>query len=148
LANGGCTGGKGETAINAEELLKRCWDAAGERKAEDLAALDLGGLSSVADYFLICSGTSEPHLKAIRDHLEREARTWGRRPRTVEGFPESLWIVIDFGDVLVHLFHPRTREYYGLEELWSDGKRWRPDAAGGGSAATPASRGDSTADCG
>ena len=106
--------------------MRRLWDAADARKAEDIVALDLRGISSVADYFLICSGTSEPHLKAIRDHLEREAAALESRPRTVEGFPESRWIVVDFGPVLVHIFHPQTRGYYGLEELWSDGRRWQP----------------------
>lgn len=123
---------KGGDAIKVEELLRRLWDAAEDRKAEDIVALDLRGVSSVADYFLICSGTSDPHLKAIRDRLAEEARSLGARPRTVEGFPESHWIVADFGPILVHIFHPQTRGYYGLEELWSDGKRWRPTSRDSG----------------
>lgn len=111
--------------------MRSLWNAAEARKAEQIVALDLRGLSSVADFFLICSGTSEPHLKAIRDHLEREASALGSRPATVEGFPESRWIVIDFGSILVHIFHPQTRGYYGLEELWSDGRRWQPDSSAG-----------------
>ncbi len=105
-----------------------CWRAAADRKADAVTALDLRELSSVADFFLLCCGTSEPHLRAIREEVEKQLRDRGIRPRAVDGFPESRWIVMDYRDVMVHIFDPPTREYYALEELWADAGRWAPPA--------------------
>ncbi len=86
--------------------------------------LDLRGISSFTDYFVICSGTSEPHLKAIssgiREGLHHEANL---SPLASEGAPLSQWIVIDYSDVLVHIFHADKRRFYALESLWSDAPR-------------------------
>lgn len=86
--------------------------------------LDLRGISTFTDFFVICSGASEPHLKAIssgiRDGLHKEAN---RSPLSSEGSPLSQWIVIDYSDVLVHIFHNEKRRFYALESLWSDAPR-------------------------
>jgi ribosome-associated protein len=96
----------------------------GDKKAEDVIILDLRGLSSFTDYFVICSATSEPHLKAlssgIRDSLHKE---YGLSPLASDGSPASQWIVIDYSDVLVHIFHTDKRGFYALENLWSDAPR-------------------------
>ena len=86
--------------------------------------LDLRGISTFTDFFLICSATSEPHLKAIANDLdERLRKEHGRNPLSVDGFPASQWIVCDYGDVIVHAFHESRRAYYSLEDLWSDAPR-------------------------
>lgn len=86
--------------------------------------LDLREISALTDFFLICSATSEPHIKAIVSELTvRLRKEHGRKPQAVDGFPGSQWIVADFDDVIVHVFHEARRPYYGLEELWSDAPR-------------------------
>lgn len=86
--------------------------------------LDLRGISTFTDYFVICSGASEPQLKAIASEVQDRLRTEAdRRPMAVDGFPASQWIVVDYGDVLVHIFNSEKRDYYALEDLWSDAPR-------------------------
>jgi ribosome-associated protein len=87
-------------------------------------ALDLRGISSFTDFFIICSGTSEPHLKAIISELqERLKKDHALRPIAVDGFPMSQWVVADYSDVVVHIFHTEKRAFYSLEDLWGDAPR-------------------------
>ncbi len=87
-------------------------------------AIDLRGISSFTDFFVLCSGTSEPHLKAIASEVEgRLKKEHGVTPMAVDGYPLSQWIVADFSDVVVHIFHADKRDFYSLEELWSDAPR-------------------------
>ncbi len=92
--------------------------------------LDLRGISTFTDFYVICSGTSEPHLKAIageiQDKLKEEHDT---RPSAVDGYPVSQWVIIDYLSVLVHIFHADKRSYYALEDLWGDAPRLRLDLA-------------------
>ena len=108
---------------DARQLAKLCRDIALDKKALDPVLLDVRKVSSVADYFLILSGNSEPHLKAIADEIARRLRDAGLRTRHHNGYPQSRWVVMDYGDVMIHIFHPEMREHYGLEHLWGDGKR-------------------------
>lgn len=86
--------------------------------------LDLREISTFTDFFVICSGTSEPHLKAIAGEIETRLRKdHSLRPAAVDGFPASQWIVIDYLQVIVHVFHREKREFYSLEDLWSDAPR-------------------------
>jgi ribosome-associated protein len=104
-------------------FLKACADAASDKKAEDITLLDMRGLSSFTDYFLICSGASEPQLKAIANGVRQEMKEkYDRKPIYEDGFPASQWVILDFGDLLIHIFHKDKRGYYGLEDLWSDAK--------------------------
>ena len=83
--------------------------------------LDLREISTFTDFFVICSGTSEPHLKAIAGSIEVGLREdHGVRPSAVDGFPTSQWIVLDYMQVIVHVFHHERRDFYSLEDLWSD----------------------------
>lgn len=115
----------GGRAIEPLPLAKLCRAAALDKKAEDVVLLDVRGISTVADFFLICSGHSEPHLRAVADEVSRQARAHGVRPRGRDGYPPSRWVVMDFGTVLVHIFHPELRQRYALEQLWGDAKRVR-----------------------
>jgi ribosome-associated protein len=109
---------------NGETLARACANAAADKKADDLVVLHMQGVSTVTDFFVICSASSEPQLKAIansiREQVQKEA---GRKPLSAEGSPVSQWIVLDYGEVIVHLFHSEKRGHYGLENLWSDATR-------------------------
>ena len=86
--------------------------------------LDLREISTFTDFFVICSGTSEPHLKAIAGEIETRLREDHKtRPAAVDGFPASQWIVLDYMQVIVHVFHREKRDFYSLEDLWSDAPR-------------------------
>lgn len=93
------------------------------KKADDVVILDVRKVSSATDYLVICSGNSVPHLKAVGEEILRQAREAGLRTKRQEGYPQSRWVVLDFGDVMVHVFHPDLREHYDLEHLWGDAKR-------------------------
>jgi ribosome-associated protein len=115
-----------ETEIEGLALAEAIAQAAEEMQAEDITILDLQGISTIADYFVICSGTSHPHLKAIRREIsEALDKDHGLKRHSAEGSPESHWIVLDYRDVIVHIFHSDKRGYYSLEDLWSDGKTIR-----------------------
>ncbi len=86
--------------------------------------LDLRGISTFTDYYVICSGGSEPQIKAIAEAIQERLREdYGTRPAAVDGFPVSQWVIIDYLSVLVHIFHADKRAYYALEDLWSDAPR-------------------------
>jgi ribosome-associated protein len=110
--------------LSIERLALLCAEYAANKKAEDIVVLDMRGVSSFADYFVICSGTSEPHLKAIAGEIQSQLRDEHHvRPQNVDGYPMSQWIVVDYYDVLVHIFHHEKRAFYSLEDLWSDAVR-------------------------
>jgi ribosome-associated protein len=89
-----------------------------------MVVLDLREISTFTDFFVICSGTSEPHLKAIAGEIETRLREDHEiRPAAVDGFPASQWIVLDYMQVIVHVFHREKRDFYSLEDLWSDAPR-------------------------
>ena len=108
--------------VPALKLLLACAEAAASKKAERIVGLDLTDLKGVADYFLVCSGTSEPQVKAIAEAVEEQVRLLGAKPWHVEGREGRHWILLDYVDVVVHVFHERTREYYLLERLWGDAR--------------------------
>ncbi|MEY4070416.1 MAG: hypothetical protein RL721_1030 [Candidatus Eisenbacteria bacterium] len=110
-------------AVRGEALLRLAAEAAASKKAVDMVGLDLSGLDGVADYFLICSGTSEPQVKAIAEAVEDQLRAAGAKPWHIEGREFRRWVLLDFVDVVVHVFHEKTREYYLLERLWGDARR-------------------------
>jgi len=109
-------------SIPSLELLRAAAEAAVSKKAEALIGLDLAGLQGVADYFLICSGASEPQVKAISEAVEERLRLLGAKPWHIEGREGRRWVLLDYVDVVVHVFHEKTREYYLLERLWGDAR--------------------------
>lgn len=94
-----------------------------EKKGENILLLDLIGICSFTDYFVICSGTSERMLRSLAEEAQKAAKkSHGAQARGIEGEPEGGWILIDYGDVILHLFSPAVRKYYQLEDLWSEGR--------------------------
>jgi ribosome-associated protein len=93
-----------------------------DKKGEDIVVLDIRELADFAEYFVICSGTSDRMLNALADDVLQTVRQNYKMKGRVEGQPQDGWLLIDFGDVIVHLFSPDRRDYYRLEELWNQGK--------------------------
>lgn len=112
-----------EAERTALAVLRVAAEAAASKKATDMVGLDLTPLEGVADYFLICSGSSEPQVRAIAEEVEDKLREAGTRAWHVEGREGRRWVLLDFVDVVVHVFHEKTREYYLLERLWGDARK-------------------------
>jgi len=93
-----------------------------DKKASEIMALYVADKTIVADWFVICSGRAVPHVKTLCDELEEKAFEIGLEIRRKEGYSEGRWIVLDFSDILVHIFHPEERAYYNMERLWMDAK--------------------------
>jgi ribosome-associated protein len=113
-------------ALDAEGTARRAAEVAQEKKADDVVLVDLRGKSSYADFLVICSGTNERQLEAVADAVEKALREAGQHLIGVEGGRGGRWVLLDFGDVVVHVFHQEERAYYDLEGLWSDAPMTRP----------------------
>jgi ribosome-associated protein len=110
--------------MDSRRLALLCRELADNKKAEEIVILDVRELSSVTDYFVIASGTSEPHLRAIEEEItDRLREDHEVRPRAIDGTTQTLWVVLDFFDVIVHLMRQDVRERYDLETLWGDAPR-------------------------
>ena len=101
----------------------RITGAADKRRAEEVVVLDMRGLTTICDYFVICSGRSRPHVDAIAEEVEEQMSALGIEPRHIEGIPDSSWVILDYLDVVVHVFEPDARRFYNLEGLWGDAAR-------------------------
>lgn len=113
--------------MDSRKLARLCLELADSKKAENLVILDVRKLTSVTDYFVIGTGTSEPHLRAIVDEITDGVREQcDLRPRNVDGGLETSWVVLDFSSVIIHIMKEETRQHYDLETLWSDAPRVRP----------------------
>jgi ribosome-associated protein len=105
--------------MNSEQLSELVVDALEEVKGKDIVKLDVREMTSVTDYMVVASGTSNRHVKALADAVAEKAKAAGHRPIGVEGEEGSEWVLLDLGDALVHVMLPRVREFYNLEKLWS-----------------------------
>jgi ribosome-associated protein len=105
--------------MNSEQLSDLVIDALEEVKARDIVKLDVRKLTTVTDYMIVASGTSNRHVKALADAVAEKSREAGQRPIGVEGTEGSEWVLLDLQDTLVHVMLPRVREFYNLEKLWS-----------------------------
>jgi ribosome-associated protein len=108
--------------LDPGQLARAAADIAYDKKASDVLLLDIGELTTIADYFVICNGNNTRQIQAISDAIEDELKKQGARMLHREGIAESGWLILDFGDVIVHIFGPKEREYYRLERLWSEAK--------------------------
>ena len=110
--------------MESKQLALRCRELADDKKAEDIAVLDVRKISSVTDYFVLCTGTSEPHLRAVVDEITERLRTeYGLRPRATDGTLHTGWVVLDYFDVILHVMRTDLRERYDLDALWGDAPR-------------------------
>ena len=109
-----------------DKLLVLVMDALEELKGVDIRILDVGGLTSITDHMVIASGTSTRHVKSLADNVTRKTRQAGYRALGVEGEQAAEWVLVDLGDVVVHVMMPRVREFYALEKLWSVGSDVKP----------------------
>lgn len=108
---------------SSKEKAFLCARAALDHKAIDLAILEVKNLSSFADYFVISSGNSDRQVQAIASHIEEKLGKQGLHPLGIEGKREGRWVLLDYGDVIIHIFYDPIREFYDLERLWSDAPR-------------------------
>lgn len=106
--------------ITVEQMLKIAYDAIDDKKGEQIAVLNIGKISSLCDYFVIASASSQRQVKAIADNVEDEFTKLGIEARGKEGMSEQRWILLDYGDIMVHVFYNEDREFYNLERLWKD----------------------------
>ncbi len=107
----------------SKDKALECARAAIDKKAENLKVLDLTNLSSFTDFFLICSGTSDRQVMAIADSIEAAMSAQDHELISIEGYSEGRWVLMDFGDVVIHIFLEALREYYDLENLWAEAPR-------------------------
>lgn len=115
--------------FEGEAMAKAAANYADDKKAEDIVIMDVRGISPVTDYFVICSVTSMPQLRAVRDEIEHQFKTEHHaRPLAGDRNLESMWLILHYGDVMIHIFHKDKRDFYALEDLWSDAPMvpWAP----------------------
>lgn len=108
--------------VQAKEMAKIAYHALDEKKGEDIRIIDIAGISVLADYFIIANGSSESQVQAMVDNVEEEMHKAGYSLKQQEGYGSGNWVLLDFGDVIVHVFDKENRLFYDLERIWRDGK--------------------------
>lgn len=108
--------------ISQNEKLSTIVKALDSKRAEDIRIIEIGDLTIVADYFVIANGTSSTQTKALAEEVEFKMSQLGVEPNRTEGYQGATWVVLDYGDIIVHVFYKETRDHYNLERLWSDAK--------------------------
>lgn len=101
------------------ELVEKIFKILDNKKAIDITKIDLNNKTTITDYFIVASGTSNTHVKSLADNVEEELKKEGILPNKIEGYDSGLWILMDYGEVIVHIFTKAERENYSLEDLWS-----------------------------
>ncbi|MEP6754938.1 MAG: ribosome silencing factor [Chthonomonadales bacterium] len=109
--------------MTAEDKAQLIVEAADNKIARDITLLDLRGLTLMTDYFFICCGTSTTHIRTICDGIKESMKEQGAGGMRIEGFDAAVWILMDYGDVVVHIMNPEQREYYDIESFWGEAKR-------------------------
>lgn len=111
----------------SHEMAKTACDALAEKKAEELRVIDISEISPIADYFIIATGTNTNQLQSMVDAVDEKLTDAGHRAKQIEGNRSSSWILMDYGDIIVHLFSKEDRLFYNLERIWTDGKKIEVD---------------------
>jgi ribosome-associated protein len=114
-----------EVPSSTRETLQIVLSRLEEMKAEDVITIDLNGKTSIADFMVVASGRSNRHVGSVADNVVQELKKAGRKDIRVEGQPHCEWVLIDTGDVIVHVFRPEVRDFYGLEKMWAPGRAGR-----------------------
>ena len=107
----------------SKEMVKLAYAALDEKKAEDIRIIDIAGVSVLADYFIICNGSNESQVRALVDNVEEALEKAGYPLKQTEGHGLGRWVLMDFGDIIVHVFDRENRLFYDLERIWVDGKQ-------------------------
>ena len=107
----------------SKEIAKLACEALADKKADDIKVIDISEVSSLADYFVIAAGGSSTQVKALADEVEFQLKQLGISPNHIEGHRSNTWILLDYGNVVVHVFLKETRDFYDLERLWQDGEQ-------------------------
>lgn len=107
-------------ALNARSMAALAAEAARDKKAHHVVVMEMAGITPITDYFVICSGTNPIQVRAIADHIEEKMQEANVQKLHAEGYGTGRWILLDYGHVVVHVFHERERDYYNLERLWGD----------------------------
>lgn len=113
--------------VKANEMVKIAYEAILDRKAEDVRIIDISGVSTIADYFIICDGSNSTQVQAIQANVDEQLGRAGFMPLRVEGVRSASWILMDYGDVVIHVFSKEDRLFYDLERIWKDGKELSVD---------------------
>jgi ribosome-associated protein len=113
----------GGTRLESNELARTIVQIVEDKKAEDIIMLDIRELSIIADYFVICTGTSERQVRALAREVDEQLGKQGIEPLHIEGMTDARWVLLDYNNVIVHIFDPVTREYYRLDKLWAEAPR-------------------------
>ena len=106
----------------SKKMAQLAFDALEDKKAEDIKVMNIGEITVLADYFIIAGGTNRNQVQAMADNVEECLGRAGFQPKQIEGYQEANWILLDYGDVVVHLFDKENRRFYDLERIWMDGK--------------------------
>jgi ribosome-associated protein len=114
-------------AITPRQLALLAAETCDEKKAKDIVVLDVRKITSISDYFIVCSTSNERQARAIAESMRMKLKEMGRREMGVEGMEDGRWVLQDFGDIVLHIFHESQREFYDIEGLWADAKkvRWK-----------------------
>lgn len=118
----------GKDKVRSTELARLAISALEDKKAEDVRVIDIEEVSVLADYFIIATGNNRTQVQAMADEVEMRLGKAGAAPRQIEGYQAANWILLDFGDVIIHLFDAQNRLFYDLERIWKDGTQIDPDA--------------------
>lgn len=114
--------------MNSKEMARLAIKALGDKKAEEIKIIDISEVSVIADYFIIANGTNRSQIQALSDHVEETLGKAGAPLRQIEGYQNANWVLLDFHDVIIHIFDKENRLFYDLERIWRDGKLVETDS--------------------
>lgn len=112
---------------DAKKMVKIACAALADKKGEDIRVIEIGGVSVIADYFIIVNGNNVPHVQALVDAVEEALGLAGFEPKAIEGIHNTSWVLMDYNDIVVHIFSEEDRVFYDLERVWRDGKDINPE---------------------
>lgn len=106
----------------SRNMMQIATQALADKKGENITVIDISAISVIADYFVITNGTSDSQIRALVDHVEEKLAEAGYHPKQQEGGGSSTWVLMDYGDIIIHIFDKESRSFYNLERIWSDGR--------------------------
>lgn len=113
--------------MDSKELVKAAYSYLDEKKALDIKIIDISNISVIADYFIIAGGSNQRQIKTLADNVEEKLKEQGIFPKSIEGYQNANWVLMDYTDVIIHIFNQEDRLFYDLERIWTDGKLVEPE---------------------